>query len=418
MTTVEKRSTVTRALVLGSGGARAAYEVGVARYLFEDLAEELGRSTLPPILCGCSAGALNVLGLAAFAQRPMSAVALLAHRWEQLQLEDFLRPRHLELLGLVGALLGCPAGAGQALGLRGAIFDARPLRAHVLAGLPDRAIASQLEAGRLEAVSFTATEVATGRSVYFVESRAGRRHTPAVSGATQFVPVEIGAHHALASAAIPLLFPPVRWRGRLYCDGSLRQSVPFSAALHLGADRVIAVSTQPLAPRVAPPLAAEREQALANPLYLLGKAVNALTLDRVDDELERLALINEVLEAGTKAFGPEFLATLNRELGGTAHRTVRPIRAAIVRPSESVGRMAAEYVRGPNFKRRNRGVVGRFFGRLADAEAPHEADLLSYLLFDGPFTSSLMDLGYADARAQHEQLRAIFSDDVAQTQAA
>jgi hypothetical protein len=39
-----------------------------------------------------------------------------------------------------------------------------------------------------------------------------------------------------------------------------------------------------------------------------------------------------------------------------------------------------------------------------------ESDLLSYLLFDGNFLAPLTELGYADARAQEEQLAAFFSD--------
>jgi NTE family protein len=54
--------------------------------------------------------------------------------------------------------------------------------------------------------------------------------------------------------------------------------------------------------------------------------------------------------------------------------------------------------------------VASAFADLADVEAEHEADLLSYLVFDGPFAQELMELGYADARAAGEEIVALFSE--------
>src|SRR3954471_19392002 len=99
------------ALVLGSGGARAAYEVGVARYLFEDLRATLGRAPDIRILCGTSAGALNACALAAFADEPLAGVALLARRWTEMRLEEMVHPDRCELLRLARALVGRPSRA-------------------------------------------------------------------------------------------------------------------------------------------------------------------------------------------------------------------------------------------------------------------------------------------------------------------
>jgi NTE family protein len=396
------------ALVLGSGGARAAYEIGVARFLFEDLSRESGQPADLGILCGTSAGALNALALAAFADRPLDGVAFLAHRWMELRLEAAIRVRKLRALQLAVGLLGCPPRPTRALETAGAVLDARPFRDQI-ARLPLHRVAEHLRAGRLEALSFTATEVATGRTVVFVHKsgappRPSNRATQLVSG------VDVRPEHALASAAIPLLFPPVRIGGRAYCDGSLRQGVPLSPALHLGATRIVVVSTQHCPPRVSPSLERERESASASPLYLIGKAVNALTLDRVDEDLERLATINQLLEAGTRAYGADFLSKLNRELEPMGGRPVRPVRTVLVRPSESLGRMAADYVRSRLFRDRVGGSIRRLFERLVSGESEHEADLLSYLLFDGPFAGELIELGYADARSQRAELRDLLTE--------
>jgi NTE family protein len=399
------------ALVLGSGGARAAYEIGVARFLFEDLYARPGSVPRIDFYCGSSAGALNALGLGAFADRPLTGVGFLARRWRELKLAALLRPQLLEILRLTRTLLGCPPSVTRVLQGEGGILDPRPFRTQVFDGVPVGNLRKHLVDGHLRGVSLTATDVATGRTALFVETLPGRRASPD-NRAWQVVDTELRPEHAFASAAIPLLFAPVRIQRRLYCDGSLRHSVPLSPALHLGADRVLAVSTQYSPVLVPPRLEREREQSSGSPLYLLGKAVNALTLDRVDDDLERLGLVNQVLEAGASAFGPDFLTRLNGALARGAGRTLHPVRAVLLRPSESLGRIAADHVRGRRFRTRVGGSVGRLFARLAAGESPHEADLLSYLLFDGPFAATLMDMGYEDARRESDKLAALLGPEV------
>jgi NTE family protein len=213
--------------------------------------------------------------------------------------------------------------------------------------------------------------------------------------------------HALAAAAIPLLFPAVELDGALYCDGSLRQSVPLSPAHHLGAGRLVVVTTQHDAPRAPPALDGPRSGAVDSPVYVLGKAINALHLDRIDDDLDRLGLINDILAAGRRAFGDGFTRRLNRELIAATGRALEPLRTALVRPSVSLGRLAADYVSSRAFRRR--GAVAAAFARLLDGQAEHEADLVSYLLFDGPFARDLIELGHADARAAAPALEALFT---------
>jgi len=47
----------------------------------------------------------------------------------------------------------------------------------------------------------------------------------------------------LATAALPIVFPPLRWRGRLLVDGSVLNPVPFDVVREMGANRIIAVHT-------------------------------------------------------------------------------------------------------------------------------------------------------------------------------
>ena len=49
----------------------------------------------------------------------------------------------------------------------------------------------------------------------------------------------------IASASIPVLFPPVEWQGRYLVDGSLVNPVPVSVVKEMGADFIIAVNVIP-----------------------------------------------------------------------------------------------------------------------------------------------------------------------------
>ena len=195
--------------------------------------------------------------------------------------------------------------------------------------------------------------------------------------------------------------------GDYHCDGGLRQNVPLSPARRLGASRVLVVnprhvSNQPLDDEGA-------EDLFPGPLFVLGKTLNALLLDRIDTDLARLETIDKILNAGTRLHGSGFVEALNREMGYPEGHGLQPMRALMIRASEDIGRMASECVRSPTFARLG-GVGGRLMRHLAEPESRDESDLLSYLLFDGTFAGQLIEVGRADARARHQELCSFFAE--------
>ncbi len=395
------------ALVLAGGAARGAYEVGVVQHVIEEVARDLGRDVRLDVLCGTSVGALNASGLAAFAELGRAAVQRLVGVWTRLQVAELVRPDVRAILQMGAGLLGRAPPAGEVPARESGLLAPEGLERLVARAIPFDRIEENLRAGRLDALTVSTTHVSSGRTVVHVHRREGDPLQWGNDPTTVARAVRVTARHALASAAIPILFRAVRLDGDYHCDGGLRQNVPLSPARRLGATRVLVVNPRYLA--TAPLHDGAAEGMFPGPLFLLGKTLNALLLDRIDTDLARLDTINRILEAGTRAFGEGFTGALNRELGFAEGKGLRPMRALLVRPSQDIGRLAAEFVRSPAFSRVG-GLPGRLMRQLADRESRNEADLLSYMLFDGTFAGQLIELGRADARARHAELRDFFSD--------
>jgi NTE family protein len=396
-------------LVLGGGGARGAYEAGVLSYLREEFDPEFGRPVPVDIIAGTSVGAINACHVAAHIEEPREQAIQMVNHWKALSIDSVLRFGAGDIFRMAREVFGKPA---LIEGKHGGLIDPSGLQGIVLRGAPWPAIGRSIRRGALHAMAISATHVATGRTTVFIQMKG--KTLPPWTNDPHFVaePALIGPHHAMASAAIPLLFPPVRVRGRLYVDGSLRQSVPIAPALRLGAQRVLVISLRHLKEGVFPPQESEtlEEGTWASAPFLFGKTLNALLLDRTDQDMEKLRRLNTILVAGTEAFGGRYPEVLNAAMRPHRNSPLRYVRNILIRPSEDIGQLASQYARSPDFTKRARGLAGAFVRKLVEREARESADLVSYLLFDGGFAEQLIDLGRRDARAQREGWARFFSD--------
>jgi NTE family protein len=407
------RSKPKRAVVLSGGGARGAYEAGVLSFLLEQVPKRLDRPFNPDLVLGTSVGAIHACYLAATAhQEARGRSRRLRQTWQHMRFEDLFRIRMGEMLRVPRRLLGL-LRAPQALRSENppeklyGLLDTHELEQLVFRSIPWRRIRSNLSEGRLEALCVTTTQVATGRTVVFVQGRdpVGMRAITNPSIVTRAA--RVGPAHALASAAIPVLFPAVRVGGTYYADGGLRMNTPLAPAIHLGADRILVVGLRSSTPSGdAAAVEESRVQEYGNPVFLYGKVLNVLLLDHLDSDLARMRLINSILQSGEKAYGNDFTEDLNAAAGrGRGPDSLRIIEDVVIRPSQDLGALAGDVL----VRKRSEGRLPAWTRALL-AGMPLEADLLSYLLFDSEYTGALMDLGYQDAVEREEELMAFFSD--------
>ena len=392
--------------MLSGGGARGAYEAGVLGYIWRLLGRHFCDHPAFSILCGTSVGAINTISLAASAHEPLTQGERLIGHWQGLHGNEILKfsARSVVQFGrwLIGSMFPL---AGKFLAIeRGSLLDTRPLQSFVRSAVHWPQVQKNIEAGWVEAVSISCTELTSGRTKVFVATPRRQLPTWSRDSMVRAERCVLRPEHALASASIPLLFPAVPIGGIYHCDGGLRQNTPLSPALRLGADRVLVIGIR----REGEDRSPEPGEAYPSPFYLAGKIIDAMLLDRIDYDLARLRLVNDLLETGERAFGDEF----TKQVDGTVTRWrgmgYKKVKCLYIRPSRDIGALALECARSGQIEAR--GFTRRMIRRVANAESEYAADLMSYLLFDRAFVDRLIALGFEDARRQRDEILEFFDD--------
>jgi len=362
------------ALVLTGGGARAAYQVGVLAAIVDR-----GGGNGFSILTGASAGAINAAYLAAHRGTFREAIQGLRTQWSQLTADIIYGSRTPTFVRLLARWLEALAMGGrqETPGGRG-VFDTRGLREFLADAIDFGGIERNISLGRLKAIGLTATSYSSGQTVTYIE---GGEHVPLWHRSNRLaVRSRLTLDHLMASSAIPLIFPAVRLGRGYFGDGSVRQTFPLSPAIHLGAERILAIGTRSIPVPAQDPTSPETYPSAAQSLGLL---LDSVFMDHLDADAEVLESMNRLVSTSQNA--------------DTDSRAFRRVEFLLFRPSRDLGDIARECADGLP-----RAI--RSLARSIGAERRGGAEFLSYLLFDPVFTSRLVDLGFEDGQHQWKKV--------------
>ncbi|MDX1555338.1 MAG: patatin-like phospholipase family protein [Xanthomonadales bacterium] len=369
-------------LVLPGGGARGAYQVGVLRALSEIWAGT-GLGGFPfPIIAGTSAGAINATVLASHADSIAEGAARLEHFWLGLHCERIYRTDGWTVManGLRMMLSFSPL-VSRVVRQPRALLDNTPLKEFLERELLLDGIEKGISAGHLRGLAITASGYTCASAISFYQAsgdvepwararRLGRR-------------ARISVPHLMASAALPLIFPAYRIGNEYFGDGGMRMVAPLSPAIHLGADRLVIVTTRDEKPDPEP------DATTQYPTFgeIGGYLLDTIFMDRLTADIARLERINNTLSLMT----PEQYR----------QSQLNTIQALVLRPSvdlrEITRRHAGDIPRPVRLLLRTLGGWGRDW-RMA-----------SYLLFEPGHAAELIELGFKDTMDRAEEIRAFLT---------
>ena len=359
------------ALVLSGGGARAAYQVGFLRALarrFPDLS--------PQIITGVSAGAVNAAYLANHFGTFAEKIEELRTLWANLRMDDVYRVTSSDLgRNVMRWGLRLMSGGSRTSPRPRSLVDTQPFRERlmrVLNAAPDgtlTGIETNLRAGRLKAIAITTSSYTTGQSITWVQGDAIDQWERAQR---KSMPCGLTVDHVLASSALPLFFPAVKLMGAWYGDGGIRLTAPLSPAVHLGAERILAITTRYGRSRQ------EADQPMIDgyppPAQVAGVLLNAIFLDQLDGDALRLDRLNRLIDQ----------LPLEKRSG------LRHIDLLVLRPSRDLGKIANQHE--PQLP-----PALRFMLRGLGTRETRSNDMLSLIMFQSDYLNDLLELGEADA---------------------
>ena len=362
-----------RALVLGGGGARAAYEVGILSAIAERA------PTLEfPIITGESAGAINATFLAAHQGSFAEAVGALRANWLQLVADRVYRIRPLRvgpaiLRALVAGALGRRTDPATVRGL----VDLEPLREFLKRSINFSGIDAKIASGRLRAIALSATSYGSGEVVTFVHGgpdaptwrRALRR---AVRRPSRSITSWRRARSPCCSQRSGLR---ARSTATAACARPRRSHPPSTwalAAFWSSRNRATRAQAMTHAKQRDYPTFAE----------VVGLLLHSVFLDALEADVEQIERVNRMLAQWPAGPAPDGL---------------RPISLLVLRPSRNLGALA----RGTGAALPS---LLRWGVRMMGGERAAGADFLSYLVFDPTYTNTLIELGYEDGQAAWDRI--------------
>jgi NTE family protein len=374
-------------LVITGGGARGAYQAGVLLRVAE-LKEIATHGNPFPLIGGSSAGAVNGAALASGCDDFLSATKALVHLWRNLKPSDifhcdFLSQAHNSITWILDLSFGAILGGGNARSL----LDATPLRRFLNRHLDCDQIQANIKRGNLYALAISATNYNSGKSYLFIQGAKGHPVWHRLRLVT--VPTKITVDHVCASAAIPLVFQPVRLKipngAAFFGDGCVRLQQPLSPVIRLGAEKVFAIGVRCDEERL------EVTESKTSPslAQVLGVLFDVMFLDHLITDLEHLERVNHLVESGHIMQQDEHECEECEK--------IRPLSTLLITPSVHLSELAKQHYKDMPY-------LIQYFVSSLGRDAASCADLMSYLLFTPRYTRDLIAIGYHDADERIDEI--------------
>lgn len=365
-------------LVLSGGGARGAYQVGVLEAVAE-LCKELSIDNPFQIYTGVSAGAINACALTAHPGEFNEACNALQNIWGALESPDIFVSDPISLTGVAFHWLLDLSSGGMKRTPGKSLLNTKPLRELIEKNCAFENIQKKIDAGTVRAVGISALDFHTSSTVTFIQ---GSTETPLWERVRrQATRAQLSVDHVMASAAIPVLFPPIAVGSRYYGDGSIRNFSPCGPAIYMGAERLLAIgvrrrqevcyTTHEVAPAEMPSVA-----------RVASVLLHAVMSDGIEFDIERIERIN--------------LALSKISHSQRKHLAARHVEALWISPSQDFSKIAAETAH--ELPRMIRYLL-RGLGSLEES-----AELTSFLLFEKDYVKKLIQIGYEDGRRAKTEL--------------
>jgi NTE family protein len=380
-------------LVMTGGGARGAYQAGVLKRIGE-IKQVQTHGNPFPIIGGSSAGAINGSAIAAGSDNVALATKILARGWSDIRPSDVFRCDVLSqarnsLTWILDLSFGALLGGGNARSL----LDATPLRHFLSEHIHCDRIHSNIKRGHLYALAISATNYNSGKSYLFIEGMKGHpmwNRSRRVTLATR-----ITVDHVCASAAIPLVFQPVKLktaRGTAFFgDGCVRLQQPLSPVIRLGAERVFAIGVRGDSLEHQKEPADQRDPSLAQ---VMGVLFDVMFLDHLATDIEHLERLNQLLGRGRIS-----------QSGVRGYEKMRPLASFLMTPSVDLSQLAEQHQKDMPY-------LIQYFVNSLGRDAASCSDLMSYLLFASKYTSALIEIGYNDASRRIDEIESfLYSSD-------
>jgi len=369
-------------IILSGGGARAAYQVGVIKAIYQQIPR--GSINPFPIICGSSAGAINATVMASYAGQYRIGLRRLESVWSNIQVNNVFIADFFGMLKQSSRFARYIMG-GRSRSNFSSLLNNQPLRELLRDVVPFHRLQDLINDKLLHALCVTCSDYNDGGSYSFFQGHSSieswSRHR------RLGLRDNIHLSHLMASSAIPMIFPAVSLKHQFFGDGSIGFLSPISPAIHLGADKIliIGLDTSPEEPRYAC-YDSNQHPSITD---IAGHVLDSVFIDSLDSDLERLQRVNKTLDS------------IPEHLLDQVDLPLKQVETLVISPSKDLQGFADEYAI-------NLPSSTRFFFKRLGINGDEGSNILSYLLFDKNYCKRLIKLGYEDALNKKSEIQHFF----------